>query len=298
MYEPTRPTQPALRHPSRYMYGPTQPALRHPSRYKYGPTQPALRHPSRYTYGPTQPALRHPSRYTYRPTQPSRHSGTSGLIIQQNRIQSQTEGETSNYPPTSDYINCTDSHQTAPNYPELRYHQLLSRKRTEKTSPFSSPLKQTRSPLRKLRRMRTGMEQCNTSTTHESSLSGMFNKTTSISHGTNDMSLADFHTNSQENSSYLEFQEEIHAYTFLKLSMHKRRPQDIFIGIQDYFSITRPTCAQKSNVKYHRIIDAIADTKDTMMVMLHELHELYITQRKQNYLIVEGMPNYMKSFIH
>ena len=25
-----------------------------------------------------------------------------------------------------------------------------------------------------------------------------------------------------------------------------------------------------------------------MMVMLHELHELYITQRKQNYLIVEG----------
>ena len=148
---------------------------------------------------------------------PSLHSGTSGLIIQQNRIQSQTEGETSNYQLTGDYINCTDSHQTAPNYPELRYHQLFSRKRTERTSPFSSPLKQTRSPLRKLRRMRTGMEQCNTSTTHESSLSGMFNKTTSISHGTNDMSLADFHTNSQEISSYLEFQKEIHAYTFSKV---------------------------------------------------------------------------------
>lgn len=50
----------------------------------------------------------------------------------------------------------------------------------------------------------------------------------------------------------------------------------------------RPTHTQKSNVKYHRVMDAVADTKDTMMVMLDDLHKQYVTKHKLEYLIIEG----------
>ncbi len=87
---------------------------------------------------------------------------------------------------------------------------------------------------------------------------------------------------------YWNFQEELSSYVFIILSMHKTRPNDIFLGIQDYFYMTQPTLTQKSNVKYHSVMDAIADTKDTMMAMLHQLHEEYIITLKQTYLDVEG----------
>ena len=96
------------------------------------------------------------------------------------------------------------------------------------------------------------------------------------------MSLADFQTSQKEKSSNFEFQEEINAKNLMlmRLSMHNRSPQDIFGGIQHYFSTTWPIHTQKSNVKYHRIMDAIADTKHTMMAMLHDLHDQYTNQQK------------------
>ncbi len=109
----------------------------------------------------------------------------------------------------------------------------------------------------------------------------MFSKTKSTACDIRDINLSDFQTSPQENSMYWNFQEEISSYVFIRLSMHKTRPNDIFLGLLDYFYMTQPTLTQKSNVKYHSVMDA-------MMAMLHQLHEEYIIKLKQTYLVVEG----------
>jgi len=35
-------------------------------------------------------------------------------------------------------------------------------------------------------------------------------------------------------------------------------------------------------------MNAVADCKDTMMTMIHELHEKYVIAREQQYLIIES----------
>ena len=61
-----------------------------------------------------------------------------------------------------------------------------------------------------------------------------------------------------------------------------------FLNLQDYFSLIRPTNAEKSNVMYVEVMDAIADSKDTVVQMLHTLHADYIVEQSKQILIVEG----------
>lgn len=62
----------------------------------------------------------------------------------------------------------------------------------------------------------------------------------------------------------------------------------MFLGIQDYFSTTRPSHTEKSNIYYSKVIDAIANNKDTIMALLHELHEEHIIKQHREWLLVEG----------
>ncbi len=45
---------------------------------------------------------------------------------------------------------------------------------------------------------------------------------------------------------------------------------------------------EKSNVLFLEVMDAVADTKDTMIAMLHNLHQKYIQDQSLEYLLVEG----------
>ena len=53
------------------------------------------------------------------------------------------------------------------------------------------------------------------------------------------------------------------------------------------FTVTRVTHTECSNIIYLQVKDAVADTKDTMMDMLHELQE-FIVEQKHQWLILEG----------
>ena len=96
----------------------------------------------------------------------------------------------------------------------------------------------------------------------------------------------DFEINQEEMQHLTELQEEVNTYLIIKSCMN--RPQHTFLNIQQYLSATRVTRTEKSNVYYLEVMDAVADTKDTMIEMLYNLHHKFIEDQGLNYLVVEG----------
>ena len=60
------------------------------------------------------------------------------------------------------------------------------------------------------------------------------------------------------------------------------------MNIQDYFSLIRVTHTEKSEIVYLEVMDSVADTKDTVMQLLHELHQQFIVDMNIQWLVLEG----------
>lgn len=61
-----------------------------------------------------------------------------------------------------------------------------------------------------------------------------------------------------------------------------------FLSIQDYFNLTRATHTETSTIVYLEVMNAISDTKDTQLELLHELFTKFIKDQPREYLVVEG----------
>ena len=91
-----------------------------------------------------------------------------------------------------------------------------------------------------------------------------------------------------ETTAIEELQDDINTYLIKKASLSINQPESVFLNIQDYFSMIRVSHMEKSNVYYLKVMDAIADSKDTLMSLLHELHQQYIVEQNREWLLVEG----------
>ncbi len=167
-------------------------------------------------------------------------------------------------------------------------HSLVSRKRKERSSPMPSPMKQTRSPLPKVqRRLRTGTEQSQQPVIprrQQMPRCPQQLKPPSIS----GITLRDFLSNASELEAMRELQQGLHVYMLHKVAVNNRAVKQPFINLQDYFSLLRVTHTQKSRVTYYEVMDAPADSKDTIMALLHDLHQQFIEELEQKWLVVEG----------
>ena len=100
---------------------------------------------------------------------------------------------------------------------------------------------------------------------------------------------SDFEQTETESTAIKELLTELHCYMFLRSSVQNtKNPTSSFIGMQQFFSVIRTNQTEKSNVQYLEVMDAVADTKDTMIALLHNLHTKYILQQHQEFLILEG----------
>ena len=61
-------------------------------------------------------------------------------------------------------------------------------------------------------------------------------------------------------------------YMLHQLAVTNSEPQNTFRNIQDHFTVPGVTHTERSNIIYLQVKDAVADTKDSMMNMQHELH--------------------------
>ena len=66
-------------------------------------------------------------------------------------------------------------------------------------------------------------------------------------------------------------QHELFSYMLQKLAVAETSSEHPFINIniQDYFKVTRATHTEKSRVAYLEVMDAITDSKDTLLELLH-----------------------------
>jgi hypothetical protein len=55
-----------------------------------------------------------------------------------------------------------------------------------------------------------------------------------------------------------------------------------FLNLQDFLSVVRPTHNEASKVVYIEVMDAIADSKNTISQLLHNIQEEYIIKRGNN----------------
>ena len=117
-----------------------------------------------------------------------------------------------------------------------------SRKRLERCSPVTSPLKLTQSPAAKLlRRACTGTE-CKREVRHQQQ-----EPLVQLQHSEHRKSIAcisvnDFLTSETENESLQELHHDLFIYMTQKLAVADSSSDQPFISIQDYFSITRVCC--------------------------------------------------------
>ena len=156
-------------------------------------------------------------------------------------------------------------------------------KRVERSSPFPSPMKTTQSPLAKmLRCQRTGTEgQGPQEKTQVPELSYHPN-----SHSTQ-LALTDFLCSVREKEVVMELQGEMNAYMIRRVAVSNSSFQHPFLNLQDYYSLTRPTHTEISQVIYLEVLD-VADCKDTMLTLLHSLRSKFIEERNMRWLVLEG----------
>ena len=163
--------------------------------------------------------------------------------------------------------------------PSQALQVLINRKRVQRLA--SSP-----PPIKKLR-LRSGTEKVAHNEKCEEKTQ-IFSKTTQKGAATYpNLNLKDFTVNDVENEALSELNNEIFTYMLHKLSLQEEENKTL-VSLQDFLSLVHPNRTQKSEVQYLRVMDAVADTKDTMMSMINDLHKRYIDGTNCCYLVIEG----------
>ena len=99
------------------------------------------------------------------------------------------------------------------------------------------------------------------------------------------MGIGDFKVMENENKSFEQLQEGVCAYMFQKQITITESSEFVFLNVKDYFKAHRVTKTGKFNVTY---LDAVSDSKDTTMEVLHDFHRRFIVNQGKQYLTVEG----------
>lgn len=151
------------------------------------------------------------------------------------------------------------------------------------------------------------METANPSTGHAAiqpvlrdpvSLSDTTLPATSSLSSIKEKTLADFFLSSSEHLAQLELNEELNAYMLQVLATEKGDTETPFLNLQDYFGLTRITHTERSHVVYLEVMDAVEDTKDTVMQLLHDFRREFVDEKGMEWLVVDGDARFMKSYRH
>ena len=184
---------------------------------------------------------------------------------------------------------CTSSSLLTTQTPQsIQLHHSTSRKRPERSSPTSSPMKLTRSPAPKSRRRaRTGTEY-KTEISHQAKPPLIQIQHSEHLKSLDCLTINDFTMSEIENESLQDLQCELFTYMLQKVAIADSDSEHPFINIQDYLNITRATHTEKSQVGYLEVLDAISDSKDTQLELLHDLYSKFIKDQTREYLVIEG----------
>ena len=98
--------------------------------------------------------------------------------------------------------------------------------------------------------------------------------------------MEDFLASATETEVTLELHDDLHTY--ILYGEAASTTNEPLFSIQEFFSLVRATHTEQSQVVYLEVMDAVADTKDTMNQLLHDLHEQFIVSQNMKWLVLEG----------
>ena len=102
------------------------------------------------------------------------------------------------------------------------------------------------------------------------------------------LSVSDFKRSAREISSVHQLSHDMYTYLWLKHNLKSGIPSESFIGLQDYCALTRPTEDEKSCIIYFDVLDAIADKKETVFLVLDKLRKQIVEAHQKEWLVVAG----------
>ena len=68
-----------------------------------------------------------------------------------------------------------------------------------------------------------------------------------------------------------ELQTNLNLYIAQRTTLQYKEPNRVLLNLQDYLRITTVTCTEKSHVTYLQVMDAVADSKNTIIQLLSDL---------------------------
>ena len=171
-------------------------------------------------------------------------------------------------------------------------HASLDRKRKERSSPFGSPQRLTRSPhAKKLRRARTFSEartligqtfmQSATEDLHGTSGGALFR----LNH--DHLQFDAFCLTRTERDAFNDLAGITFNYMLQRQACH---PQQPLVDLKSYYGLLAPNipAAEKSNVVYMSVIDKHADSTEAMEAVVSKLHKEYGIGIRADKLFVVG----------
>ena len=72
------------------------------------------------------------------------------------------------------------------------------------------------------------------------------------------------------------------------VSTRQQSETSAMITFQDYFDTTRATHTEKSNIAYYKVLDAVADNRETVLNLLNDLYDKFIRHQARDYLVLAG----------
>ena len=161
-----------------------------------------------------------------------------------------------------------------------------------KLSPYPSPSKSCLSPAPKVkRRARSGLEFKKIGIRREPVRNLPTEKNVNVVSATRkDLNSEMFKISSDEQTIFDEALELCHKYQLQKIFYNKGLKENAqqFSDMIHYLSVTQPVETEKSNIVYYKVLNAIADQKDTLIYILHDLHSTFVDKRGLPYLLIEG----------
>ena len=91
-----------------------------------------------------------------------------------------------------------------------------------------------------------------------------------------------------ETEALLDLQKQVNSYILHRVAVYSSVVQLPFLNIQDYFTLTTVKQTEKSQVIYLEVMAAVADYKDSMMTLLHNLQQKCIVGQNMKWLVLEG----------
>ncbi len=161
-----------------------------------------------------------------------------------------------------------------------------------KPSPYPSPSKSCRSPAPKTQRRESEHSSEHTDNGHTSNSPTQQEPTGGID-SRKKLKLEQFKMTSPERAKLDSFQHNLLCYNIQKCHYLDKINSDklisSFLDLHEYMSATKPVTVEQSNILYLQVLDAIADSKDTLIHILHDLEGRFIRQRHNlDFLLVEG----------